>query len=76
MESPEKTKAILNQINNGLLEMPDELQIFEAIWIKYDFKGIAKYSKDNGITYKGVQYQIKKRLVQFIEPNGEILLFK
>lgn len=75
MESPEKTKAILNQINNNWLEMKDELEIFQVIFYKYNFMTISEYAKKHGFTYEGVKHRIKARSVQFIEVKGKIFLF-
>lgn len=61
-------------VNNELLT-DEELQLFELLYKKYGFKTISEYAKQHNITYKGVEYQIKNRLVQFIEVNGKILLF-
>ena len=61
-------------VNNELLT-DEELQLFELLYKKYGFKTISEYAKLHNLTYKGVEYQIKNRLVQFIEVNGKILLF-
>lgn len=75
MESSEKTKAIINQIDKNLLTMDNELQIFKEIFEKYHFKTISEYAKSTGKTYQGVEYQIKNGLVQNIEVGLITLVF-
>lgn len=76
MESLEKTRAIINQIEKNLLTTDNELQIFKAIFDKYQFKTISEYAKDHNKTYQGVEYQIKNGLVQNIKVGSIVLLFE
>lgn len=66
---------IIDCINSNDLNMSEELQIFEVLFKKYGFKTISEYAKENKLTYQGVEYQIKKGLVQNIEVNGKVFVF-
>lgn len=75
MESIDKTRAIINQINKNLLTQDNELEIFQVIFLKYNFMSISEYAKSHNLTYEGVKHKIKVRTVQFIEIKSRVYLF-
>jgi hypothetical protein len=68
-------QEIIDIIQKNRLAISDELHIFEVIFKKYGFLTVSEYAKKHNLTYKGVEYQIKNNLVQFIEVGNIKLLF-
>ena len=62
-------------ISNNSLTMACELQIFEAIAAKYQFKTITHYAKANNLSYNGVKHQLKEGKLQHITIAGITLCF-
>jgi len=56
----------LELLNSKVLESCDELEIFQVISTKYEFKTITNYAKDKNLTYAGVVDKIKRNKQPFI----------
>lgn len=66
---------MIHLINNNELLMDEELEVFEALFKKYDFRSIQGYADKNGKTYQGVKDMIKRRKAGIIEINNIKLCF-
>lgn len=66
---------MIHLINSNELFMDDELQVFEAIFKKYDFRSIQGYADKKGKTYPGVKDMIKRGKIGYFEQNDIKLCF-
>ena len=65
-ESTGKFNLIKLWISNNELNMSEELNVLELLDKKYQFKNLAKYSKDNDMTEQGILKRKKTRKQQFV----------
>lgn len=66
---------VIHLINSNELLMNDELEVFEALFEKYDFRSIQGYANKKCKTYPGVKDMIKRGQVGYFEKNGIKLCF-
>ena len=58
--SEEIKNRMLQILSENTMDVSNELQIFEAISNKYEFKTISDYAKIKGLSYNGVLDGIKR----------------
>lgn len=62
-------------VNSNELEMNHELEIFKALFDKYNFRPIKRFADDSNISPQWIYQQIKDDKQQVIVKNGFIMCF-
>jgi hypothetical protein len=79
MESIERMQLlsdkIIEHINKNTLTYDYELQIFEVLLKKYNFRTIQDYAKERNLTYNGVLNQMRSGKVPYQEICGTKYIF-